>query len=318
MMTNTAETKKASSSGGGGGAGDDLLLPSCFGTAGHSSSGNEDSIVPPQPQQQLQPRTTTRSPHQHQRARMRMMALLAALAVVGYYLLDAPRLVRYGGGIDNNRIPPSPSSDSYYSACDSLRRAVVPGGGGAGSVPTADSVWASQLERILAASQLKREDPSYAMRDFTAELLQVVSPLLNRSVQTMPRDWSSVRRLLRIVERRWEYLHSSNSNNENQRQRGGAEDEQAAAEGSETPRPLRVVVLGGSVTKGSHCRKMALDGGVYAQFLKNNKARIQDLNDELCGWPGRLQNLIDNWSGMPGLVRITNLSIGGTGTIGNM
>lgn len=248
-----------------------------------------------------------------------MMALLAALAVVGYYLLDAPRLVRYGGGIDNNRIPPVAVIRFLL-----LRVRQSAAGGCAG--------WwwcwfrpdrrqrlgvAAGADPRRAAAEARGSELRHAILH-TAELLQIVSPLLNRSVQTMPRDWSSVRRLLRIVERRWEYLHSSNSNNENQRQRGGAEDEQAAAEGSETPRPLRVVVLGGSVTKGSHCRKMALDGGVYAQFLKNNKARIQDLNDELCGWPGRLQNLIDNWSGMPGLVRITNLSIGGTGTIGNM
>jgi hypothetical protein len=53
-------------------------------------------------------------------------------------------------------------------------------------IPTAMSLWTDQLEAIHAASQLRLNDPKYAFSDFTAQLLQFVTPRLPQSVMTVP------------------------------------------------------------------------------------------------------------------------------------
>ena len=68
--------------------------------------------------------------------------------------------------------------------------------------PTTLSLWSSHLPQILNATQ-HSADKTYEFRDFTAQLLSILSPdRLQRSVKTLPLDWTSVERCLDIIHSR--------------------------------------------------------------------------------------------------------------------
>jgi len=163
-------------------------------------------------------------------------------------------------------------------------------------IPSADALWSDQLPRILDASKFYTPDgdTDFLLSDFTAQLLHVVSPRLHRGVHAQPRDWSAVRRVLDVLEARWRYLQDDNDDDNN---------ENRTAATTPPPPPLRIVVFGGSVTQGGHCQE--LFDGLHAE---------PKMYPYHCRWSTQLQQLIDNLLGFPSLVKVINLSQGGTTT----
>jgi hypothetical protein len=146
--------------------------------------------------------------------------------------------------------------------------------------------WWTRHYIIHQASRLP-DDVDYLRHDFTAELLALVSPRLSNAIHTTPRDYSIVRRILRKVEARYRYLTQN-----------------VLKEGDEPPPPIRIVVMGGSVTLGVRC-KTGIPGHGDKDF-------------RYCAWPHRLEVLLNQLFGVP-MVEVTNEAVGMTNSnIGNI
>jgi hypothetical protein len=151
-------------------------------------------------------------------------------------------------------------------------------------IPTAMSLWTERLEAIHAASQLKLNDPKYVFSDFTAQLLQFVTPRLPQSVMTVPAfvgasgsgarsrghgdtgggdndgiddssQWEAVGRVLEKTFARWQYVTALQQQNQ-----------QPTADSQPPPPPVQMVILGGSVLVGRNCRKLVKDLGLQLRF----------------------------------------------------
>ncbi|CAB9497432.1 expressed unknown protein [Seminavis robusta] len=130
------------------------------------------------------------------------------------------------------------------------------------------SLWTQHLDYIHKASQLLPQDPDYEFSDLTAQLLHLISPRLPNSIKTVPRDLSSVRHVLeKVLWPRWQYIIKDHTDNKLQEEN--------------IPRPVRVVVMGGSVVAGINCQQ------VFAKKVKHK------LSQKVCAWPHRLQSFLD-------------------------
>jgi len=109
-------------------------------------------------------------------------------------------------------------------------------------VPTALDLWNQHILKILSASRIPR-DVKFMYHDFTTQLLQIMSPRLPRSVKTTPFDWRPVENALTVAWKRYQYLQLPTS----QRDEIAAHDK---------PRPLKVLVMGGSLLVGTNCARM--------------------------------------------------------------
>jgi hypothetical protein len=151
--------------------------------------------------------------------------------------------------------------------------------------PTADALWSLNLEHILKNSRLMPNDPRFYLHDFTAQLLHLVSPRLGRSLQTLGTDWTTVRHLLDVAHARWQHV-----------QHGGP-----------SARPLRILVLGGSVLVGRNCRRLVKDLGLKIPMPQRE-----------CAWSHRLQVFLNEFFGK-NVVKVTKIAMGGTNTaVGSM
>eukprot|EP00586_Coscinodiscus_wailesii_P018257 CAMPEP_0172493530 /NCGR_PEP_ID=MMETSP1066-20121228/24978_1 /TAXON_ID=671091 /ORGANISM="Coscinodiscus wailesii, Strain CCMP2513" /LENGTH=731 /DNA_ID=CAMNT_0013263741 /DNA_START=75 /DNA_END=2270 /DNA_ORIENTATION=- len=147
--------------------------------------------------------------------------------------------------------------------------------------PSTSSLWSSHLSHIFASSRHPRDD-SFLFHDFTAVLLHLLSPLrLSRSVKTLPRH-SDVGHAVEKLIARYDYLQ-----NKDKRKK------------KDVVPPLRILVMGGSVTLGVRCawNPITSQMGRYGRLG--------------CAWPLRLEKFINLLLGFDG-VEIENVSIGGT------
>jgi hypothetical protein len=143
--------------------------------------------------------------------------------------------------------------------------------------PSAGSLWMHNIDRIHQASRLA-QDKDFSASDFTAQVLHMISPRLPHSVKSHTRERASVDSIMKKAFARYQYL----------KQGGGG-----AASSTPTP-PVRIVVMGGSITKGVNC-----------------DASIEGVDRILCAWPNRLQNMINQLFGGK-VVEVKAVGMGGT------
>jgi len=131
--------------------------------------------------------------------------------------------------------------------------------------------WTTHFDDILNASQ-HPQDPNGVYRDWTLQLLATLTPeMLQRGIQARPSN-HAFKRITRVLHKRFtDPLHSP---------------------------PLKVVVLGGSVTRGNGCQAPILPG-------------TEPLDATSCAWPSRLENLINTLAGME-VIKVYNLAVGAT------
>jgi len=175
------------------------------------------------------------------------------------------------------------------------------------TIPTAMTVWTSNIKSIHAASQLLPNDRRYQFHDFTAQVLHLVSPKLPHSIQTLPTDWVKVRRIMDVAYRRYEYLKNGDGI-------GGTNDNGSNGNGNNgsppPPPPVRMVVVGGSVLVGRNCRALTAELSIRDVRMPNRE----------CNWAHRLQLFLDAMFGGHGrVIEIVKLALGGTNTgVGSM
>lgn len=152
---------------------------------------------------------------------------------------------------------------------------------------SAISLWNDKIDKIFAASQSPL-DPHYQLHDRTAEVLHLITPRLFLGQRAFPRDWTVLRSLIIKLNHRYQYLLRTANNTS------------TGSEQDSVPDPIRVVVLGGSVTVGVNCNT-----GIPMYTFQN------------CSWPIRLEHLVNQLAvgtaGRP-LIQVTNVAVGGTNT----
>jgi len=131
--------------------------------------------------------------------------------------------------------------------------------------------WTTHLDDILHASQ-HPQDPDDIYRDWTLQLLASLSPeMLQQGVKARPSS-QSFKQVAEILYNR--ILHP------------------------DTAPPLKIAVVGGSVTRGQGCNQPILPGS-------------HKLDSALCAWPSRLERLINTLAGFE-LVQVSNLAVSAT------
>jgi lysophospholipase L1-like esterase len=150
-------------------------------------------------------------------------------------------------------------------------------------------LWNAHLPTILQSSR-HQNDPKYLLRDFTAELLQLVSNRLVNSVKSVPRttqQWRAVEHALQILHDRVQYLKQTKNQQDSTIQE---------------PRKLRIAIMGGSLLVGVNCRKVLPEMGVKGILMPNR----------LCTWSSRLQQFMNHLFGNNDVVTVDKIAIGGT------
>lgn len=172
--------------------------------------------------------------------------------------------------------------------------------------PTTLSLWSSHLPHILNATQ-HSADQTFEFHDFTSQLLHILSPdRLQRSVKTLPLDWTSVKRCLDIVHAR---LLSVQAHVESYILRNNGKlplslevMKSSINNNDKHPRRLNVLVMGGSVTMGVACH-------INPVTAQTGKYSRRD-----CAWPGRLSSFFTNLFGGYDMVSFHTVTLGGTNT----
>jgi len=79
--------------------------------------------------------------------------------------------------------------------------------------PTTLSLWSSHLSSIFNASKHSADSQEYIFHDFSAQLFNIMTPdRLQRSVKTLPLDWTPVERSLDILYKRLMAIQSEVDN----------------------------------------------------------------------------------------------------------
>ena len=155
--------------------------------------------------------------------------------------------------------------------------------------PTALSLWTQNINAILVATK-HPNDNSFKFHDFTTQLLQILTPRLYRSVKTLPHEWVSVERVMTIAWERYHYLQLLSTND---RLTSGV---------TPPPRPLKILVMGGSLLVGTNCRKLLTELGL--NFRLPNRE---------CTWSHRLMLFLNSLA-KNDVVEVTKVAMGGTNT----
>ena len=113
--------------------------------------------------------------------------------------------------------------------------------------PSAMALWNEHVREILKVTRMPH-DFKYAFHDFTTQLLQIISPRLPRSVKTTPFDWRPVENALTVGWERYQYLKLP-------------KEEQEAIPIHDRPRPLKVLIMGGSLLVGTNCARLKQELG---------------------------------------------------------
>lgn len=147
--------------------------------------------------------------------------------------------------------------------------------------PSPLALWAKHIGLIFNASRLPL-DHQYHLHDDTLKVLKTITPRLPLSHRTFPRNWKTMGVLFKKVADRLEYLQQG----------------PGTLPGDVVPPspPIRIVVLGGSVTMGNNCW-----------------VAVENYANRNCAWPTRLENLINQIAGGK-LVTVENAAVGGTNT----
>jgi hypothetical protein len=124
------------------------------------------------------------------------------------------------------------------------------------------SLWAKNVLSILRASQSPL-DTNYVFQNPTAQVLKIITPRLHNSMKSSPRNWKAMEHVIETTNRRLAYL-------------------KAKREGrlAEEVRPLKILVMGGSVTRGMNCY-----------------TRIRHYDYNKCCWATRLGTLLNSLAG---------------------
>lgn len=152
--------------------------------------------------------------------------------------------------------------------------------------PSAMALWNYNILNILKATRLPN-DAHYKFHDFTTQLLQIITPRLQRSVKSIPHEWASLERVMTVVWDRYQYLQLP---------------PQDRAKISVPPRPLKILVMGGSLIVGTNCRKLLTELGLSFRLPKRD-----------CTWSNRLLQFLNSYAGGD-LVHVSTVAMGGTNT----
>jgi hypothetical protein len=154
-------------------------------------------------------------------------------------------------------------------------------------IPTALSLWTRNINAILDATKLPN-DNQFKFHDFTAELLQIITPRLYRSVKTLPHEWKSLERAMTVAWERYHHLQVLST----------AERAKIAT----PPRPLKILVMGGSLLVGTNCRKLLTELGLSFRLPNRD-----------CTWSNRLMLFLNSLA-KSDVVEVTKVAMGGTNT----
>ena len=166
-------------------------------------------------------------------------------------------------------------------------------------IPHAAALWTHYLAEIHKASQIPN-DHRYYFHDFTAQLLHLVSPRLPHSIKTLPKDvpsgqWTKLEEILQVAHLRYDYVTNPH-----------------AWQGRTPPRPVRILVMGGSLLVGMNCRKLVKELGFQLRL---------PLSD--CSWANRLEKLLNQFllgkqikqiQDQELIVHVDKVAMGGTNT----
>ena len=174
--------------------------------------------------------------------------------------------------------------------------------------PTTLSLWSHHIPHIFNATKHSADEKEYIFHDFTALLLHFMTPdRLQRSVKTLPLDWTPVERGLDVLYRR---LKSIQNEVDNYKRANNLKEEDAMPpdamkninKNSKLPRKLNILVMGGSVTMGvvCHINPVTTQTGKYSR--RN------------CAWPGRVATFFSQLFMGYELIEFHTLALGGTNT----
>ncbi|KAL9182251.1 hypothetical protein ACHAXT_012903 [Thalassiosira profunda] len=174
--------------------------------------------------------------------------------------------------------------------------------------PTTLSLWSHHLGHVFNATKHSADEEEYIFHDFTALLLHFMTPdRLQRSVKTLPLDWTPVERSLDVLHRRLKAVHAEV---DAYRQKKGltaddpipSEEMKNINKNPKLPRKLNILVMGGSVTMGvvCHINPVTTQTGKYSR--RN------------CAWPGRVATFFSQLFGGYELIELHTLALGGTNT----
>lgn len=155
--------------------------------------------------------------------------------------------------------------------------------------PSALAVWKQHIPQILKSSQLLPYDGNFQFHDFTAQLLQIITPRLPRSVKTISQESKSIEKAMTVAWERFQYMKLSN--------------EERAKIKNPPPRPLKILVMGGSLLVGVNCRRIVKE--VNFQGLMPNRG---------CTWANRLDRFLNQFFNNTEIVNVTKVAMGGTNT----
>ncbi|KAL7495395.1 hypothetical protein ACHAWT_003895 [Skeletonema menzelii] len=172
--------------------------------------------------------------------------------------------------------------------------------------PTALSLWSHHIPNILNATKHWSDREKFQYHDFTALLLHFLTPdRLQRSVKTLPLDWTPVERNLNVIQRRLQFLQTEmdqyrQSNNLQPHEEIPMDAIKEMNEDPKAPRKLNLLIMGGSVTMG-----------VVGHI---NPVTDKGPNRRDGAWPARIDHFLRNlFHGME-LINLQSMTLGGTNT----
>ena len=152
--------------------------------------------------------------------------------------------------------------------------------------PSAFALWNQKINSILFATRLPN-DPKFQFHDFTTELLQIITPRLPRSVKSVPYEWGPLEKAMTVAWERYQYLQLPRKKRD------------AVVS---PPRPLKILLMGGSLLVGTNCRKLLTELKLGFRLPKRD-----------CTWSNRLDKFLNAYAG-PGFAEVTKVAMGGTNT----
>jgi hypothetical protein len=156
--------------------------------------------------------------------------------------------------------------------------------------PSAMALWIQHLLKVLKSTRIPA-DSKWQFHDFTAQLLQIITPRLPRSVKSTPYDWRPVGQALTIAWERYQYLQMPIATRKTV---------------NNPPRPLKVLIMGGSLLVGTNCRMLMTELNFQFRLPKRD-----------CTWSNRVGEFLNAMFDAPAsepLVQVTKVAMGGTNT----
>jgi len=151
-------------------------------------------------------------------------------------------------------------------------------------IPHVTTMWKQHMQSIFESLH-HPHDRSWKLHDWNAMLLYRISPLhLMKSIKTLP-SMDSIGRILQIVQHRRRYL---------------LQNPLAKQRDQDAPPPLKVLVMGGSVTLGVACHV-------------NPMRLFRGMSRKACSWSFRIEQFINKILGFHA-VQVENIALGGTNT----